>query len=267
MLKLLHLLTATSVLLGGCVSPGMTPSQEEAAKIASVHVIPVEAPPLSAAWPYKPSSSVPWIHGLESTPVGAGLVVVGTVVLFVQMARISGHTEETSQSLQSALDSGGIWMPTVALADQARSRLASEGVQVSVAPDVKRLSGVKDRRATLFMENWMAPIRAWYKHRDSSPDDLSPASPEGAYVLEVGIINYELISDRLFLQVAMKLMHPQHGRVVGRARAANESDMPSLGPLDEAFADDAAGFKRVFSAAAEPLVEECLLSLGLRADL
>ena len=109
----------------------------------------------------------------------------------------------------------------------------------------------------------MAPIRAWYNRSDPSPDDRVAASPEGAYVLEVGIINYELISDQLILQVAMKLMHPHDGRIVGRARAANASDVPRPGPLDQAFANDAAGFKRVFSEAAEPLVEECLASLGL----
>lgn len=263
MLRILHLLTAMSVLLGGCISPEITPSREEAVKIAAVHVIPMEAPPLTAFSLSEPPQSGVWIHGLETTPAGAGLVVVGSVMLLVQMARMSGHTEEASESLQSALDSGGIWMPTVALAGQARSRLASEGSQVSVDPGVKRLSGVKDRRATLFMENWMAPIRAWYNYRDPSPDHLAPNSPEGAYLLEVALINYELISDRLMLQVAMKLIDPTDGRLVGRARAANASSLAVLGPLDQAFANDAAHFKRVFSKAAGPLVEECLLSLGL----
>jgi hypothetical protein len=80
---------------------------------------------------------------------------------------MSGHTEEASESPQSALGSGGIWMPTVAFAGQARSRLSSEG------------------------------------------------------------------------------------------------SLAVLGPLDQAFANEAAHFKREFSKAAEPLVEECLLSLGL----
>lgn len=127
-----------------CVSPGIMPSQEEAAKIAALHVIPMEAPPLSAFSLSEPPRSGVWVHGLE-----------------------------------------------------------------------------------------------------------------------VALINYALVSDRLMLQVAMKLIHPLDGRVVGRARAGNASDMANLGPLDQAFANDAAHFKRVFSEAAEPLVEECLLSLGM----
>ena len=47
--------------------------------------------------------------------------------------------------------------------------------------------------------------------------DAVHGKPEGAYVLEVGIINYELISDQLILQVAMKLMRPQDGRIVGHS--------------------------------------------------
>lgn len=61
----------------------------------------------------------------------------------------------------------------------------------------------------------------------------------------------------------MKLIHPPDGQVIGCARAGNASDMANLGPLDQAFANDAARFKRMFSEAAEPLIEECLLSLGL----
>lgn len=257
-MKQMHLLLVAVVLLGGCVSPGVVPSREDIAKIAEVRVIPIEAPPLAV-----PPASGVLIQGIGVSPVARGVSVVGTLLLLLQMPEISERTGEVSQSLQAALDGVGVWVPTVELANETQAQLAARGLQVAVTSEVKRLSGVQDRRYTMLMENWLAPIRAWYNSADPVPDYRGLRSSQSVYVLEVGVINYEITSGRLLLQVAMKLIDASDGRVIGRARAANPWNMPNLAPLDQAFAKDAIRFKQAFTGAAQHLVRECLTSLGL----
>ncbi len=52
------------------------------------------------------------------------------------------------------------------------------------------------------MENWLAPIRAWY-NGDISPFDYREFAEQGIdAVLEIGVLNYELVGgDHLLVQV------------------------------------------------------------------
>jgi len=257
--KKVYLLAFVATFLGGCVSPQTTPSREEVKKIGQLRIVPIEAHPLGV-----PPGARLAIWGSGDAPVVPGINVVGMVLLFAQMPDMAERGGKLSGALQAALNGKGVWVPTVALAEEAQAQLASHEWQVSAASEIKRLSDIEDRSYTVTMENWMAPIRAWYNSTDAVADYRSLRSDQRLYVIEVGVINYEITRGRLLLQVAMKLIDTADGQVIGRARAwPSWDDMPVVVPLDQAFANEANRFKQAFNETAKPLVMECLTSLGL----
>jgi hypothetical protein len=137
-------------------------------------------------------------------------------------------------------------------------------VEVSVDRGVRPLPGVAQREVTALMENWMAPIRAYYN--DTKPDSTyaSLASGPSVAVLEVGVMNYEVgLGSHLLVQVFMRLVDPATGHLIGRARAADPFHPLSVDPLEETLANDAAKFKVMFDAATRGLVADALRQLGL----
>lgn len=105
----------------------------------------------------------------------------------------------------------------------------------------------------------------------AADDDTKPVADYGAlardkslYVLEVGVINYEIEpGGKLLVQVAMKVIDPSNGSVIGRARAANPWNMPQQSPLDQAFSGDASHFKEAFLKTGQEITKKCLTELGL----
>jgi hypothetical protein len=199
-----------------------------------------------------------------SIATARGFAVFNTIAILSELPEASKRSGELSLSYQAVLDQKGAWVPTAVLANEVQAQLAAQGIQATVAPRVKPIPGVKDRSPTLFMENWLAPIRAWYNDTAPTPDYGDHPWDKSLYVLEVGVINYEI--DRaggLLLQVAMKVIDPASGQVIGRARAANPWNMPKLAPLDQAFADNGSRFKDAFVLTGRESARRCLAELGL----
>ncbi len=242
------------VLVAGCVSPGIVPPKEAVKKVRAVHIVAMEAPPLGVPPEFR--HLVP----LYASP----LLIYNTIAVLIELPAAQRRGAEVSRSLQASLETRGNWIPTLALADVARAQLEARGIAASVAPGVRPIPAVQNRDYTLFMENWMAPIRAWYN--DTKPVSGYAGIPSGQplYVLEVGVANYEIVEDKLLMTVMMKMIDPSDGHVLGRARALmNTAKMPVVGPLDQAFGDNAKRFKAVVTAEGYTLVKECLTQLRL----
>jgi hypothetical protein len=228
-----HVLFAVAWLLAGCVSPGVTPPSEAIANLKAVHIVAMESHPLG------------FIPDLKGTS-----------------EEVDQRAKELSRTYQAALDRGG-WVPTVVLAKEAQARLAERGLQATIAPRVKPIPGVEHRDYTLTLENWLAPTRAWYNDAEPAAGYADLPRDPSSYVLEVAVINYEIASfGRLLLQVAMKLIDPSTGNVVGRARAWNAMNSPRLEPVDQALSGDAARFKEAFLGTGRELTTRCLAELG-----
>lgn len=187
-----------------------------------------------------------------------------TIAIFLEMPEASRRSEALSESVQAILDAKGTWSPTIELANEAMKQLSALGIASTVAQQVKPMQGVENRGATLLMENWLAPIRAYYNDSTPVQEYRTLASNQLTFVLEVGILNYaiSLSGDKLLLQVIMKMIDSTDGRVIGRARAANALDMPTLKPLDQAFDNNAFRFKQVYLETGRQLVRKCLAKLG-----
>ena len=165
-----------------------------------------------------------------------------------------------SKSIESLLDEKEIWEPTLTIAEEATRQLTAEtDKSVSVNAALRPLPGVVERDATFFMENWMAPLRSWYNESPST-FDYSDQSKSDA-VLEVGLLNYELTSGYLLVQVVMKLIDPSTGMVLANARNFSNTRVEDV---DLLFDDDAAGYKHFFKTITAALVEDCIEDLGLR---
>jgi hypothetical protein len=256
-MRAVNLLAATLV-LAGCVSSGFAPPQEEARNLKVVRLVAMEAPPLGV--PARFASA--WPAGAIGTfGPGAGIAAIGGILL--EMPEASKRGGEASQSSQSKLAAGGSWSPTLVIAGEMKSQLTAAGISATISPTIKPMPGVVDRGYTTLMENWLAPIRAWYNSNNAVSDYAGPLSGRRTWVIEVGISNYEIASGGLLLQVNMKVIDPATGKVIGRARAYDPWNMPPIGPFEQTFADNGKIYKQVFTAEAQKLSRECLMELGL----
>lgn len=181
----------------------------------------------------------------------------------MQLSEASHRSYDASKSSQTVLDMKGVWTPTVVLANEVSRQLMASGIAAHVTPGVSPIPGVEFRGATTTMENWLAPIRSHYNYTGPVQSYHALASDQSLFFLEVSISNYEVVNEKLLLQMHLKLIDPRGERVVGRARSSDAWNMPSLEPLDQVLADDASRFKEVFSETGRQLVRESLAELGL----
>jgi hypothetical protein len=260
-MKLHHASLCLTLLISGCVAGGVVPTKEHVANFKVAHVVAMESRPLGV--PAQLKSLLPIQAAGGSISTSRGIALLNTIPILLEMPEASRQRNEASTSLQTVLDASEVWSPTAIIADEVAQQLKLTGVATERAPGFRPIPGVTDRSATLMMENWMAPIRAHYNDMGPIAAYRDLATDPSLRVFEVGISNYEIFSDRLILQVHLKMIDPSSGDVIGRARAGNASDLPSLAPLEQAFANNASRFKEVFSKTSAPLVTKCLTELGL----
>ncbi|HEY5292423.1 MAG TPA: hypothetical protein VIJ43_08940 [Burkholderiales bacterium] len=225
-------------------------------KIKAVHIVAMEAPPLGVPPEFRYLVPSYVMH------IASPFLVYNTIAVLIQMPAAERRAGEVSKSIQAAQETEGAWAPARALADEARAQLDARGVAATVAPEVRPIPGVEDRRYTLSMENWLAPIRAWYKDAKPAAGYAGFRSGRPLYILELAVANYEIVENKLLMSVMMKMIDPFDGRVMGRAYAyVDPARMPKVGPLDQAFGGDAKPFKEIVTAEGRILVEECLAQL------
>ncbi len=253
------MLLVITVLLVGCVTGGSTLDQSKAASLTHVHIVPIEGPPLSGMGLSRANlSGAELVVG--GTTVGSNaLLVAGGVMMIAALPEANASSAAASQRIESLLDNDEIWEPTVELAQEAILQLeVASNYAVSVDSEIKPLPGVKRREATFFMENWMAPLRAWY-NADRSPFSYSDQINSGV-VLEVGLGNYEMTANYFLIQVMMKVVDPETGIVIANARKYSNTRFRDL---DSLFEEDAAAYKELFRDITAKLVQGCIDKLGL----
>lgn len=257
--KRLCALLGVSSLLLGCVSTVLIPPQETLAADRWFHVVPMESRPLGVP---PGMATIPGSSG--SMGATRALGVLNSIAILAQLPEASRRSDEVARSLQAQLDQPAPWIPTVILAEEVRNYLGEHGMRAVVAPQVRAMPGVTDRAATATMENWLGPTRAWYNDANPTNEYAALSADPSLYVVEIGMTNYELFgSSALLVQVVTKVIHPASGRVIGRSRAYDASNMPKLGSMEQAFAQDGAVFKQAFHQTGRDLTRRCLDELRL----
>lgn len=173
-------------------------------------------------------------------------------------AQLADRQAESAEALLNAQD---LWVPTVVIAREAQAMLQAAGVaEVRVATQVRAVPGIENRERTFTMHNWYQPVKDWFG-QDTSP--FQYAEPEvrpGEFVLEVGLGNYEVMTDTIFVMVYTKLVDPVTGATLAKER---KYKYPTVGKTEPLFRGDAGGFKTTFTDTARPMVRESLREMKL----
>lgn len=263
-------------LITACMSSAIAPAAQQVATARRIHVVPIEPPPLVLPAQYQAKvdavglTQVPLALAGGDLSVVRGFGVVNTILIVVQLSQNSSRPTGSAPGPRNWLPNApttapvDVWVPTVALAREVERQLGGRGVEVSVDRGVRPLPGVAQREVTALMENWMAPLRAFYNETKPDSTYVSLGSGPSVAVLEVGVMNYEVgLGSHLLVQVFMRLVDPATGRLIGRARASDPFHPLSVDPLEDTLANDAAKFKVIFDAATRRLVADVLQQLGL----
>lgn len=273
-----------AVILNGCVAPSIKPSPDQIADIQKIAIVAIESPPLSAplsalSLPTSAGQSRMPMSGtvlvlspsyspaLRSSPIlpyrarVAAMFAVYGILILVEGGAFDAGSSLPAIPLDEVLKRSDAWMPTVGLAGETATQLrVGGGVDVEVVDGYLALLRIADRSRTYFMENWLAPIRAWYNENKSSYSYVKLPNKNVDAVLEVGIANYEIVIDGLVVQVMSKLIDPATGRVLGRSRNYSYVDTP---PMENLFDDEGQIYKEFFARVTRDLIAANLKELGL----
>ena len=235
-----------------------------------IAVVPMESPPIEIP-PFESKkilarafgtsafmAQVPQDSIQQSGRVG---VMVFGIFMLTQLPGEIKSSAKAADSVEDMLNSEEAWIPTIVFAEEAAKQITAQGEHdVTVIKKVQIFPGLTNRERTWNLENWYAPIRSWYNQKTSQFDYKSLEDQRIDAVLEVGLLNYILMSDRILLQVMLKLIDPATGKVLGRARAF---DFEFFSGTDGLFEDNGQPFKNLVGGLGGRLVTEDLKSIGL----
>ena len=264
---------AVAVFVGfasGCVAPQRMVPQDTVAKLHTIAVVSIEAPPLlvhtSNEVEHATVSAVGLIPPGPGGSMGIGYIPLPIYCPLCPIVQLSlyfavSSAPRTGERVVVTRDPPPPWMLTSGLSESAVRHLGRAGTREAFIMHGYGQLPVKDRSVNNFLENWMAPIRRWYNAEESPLDYAVAGTPHADAILEVGVSNYEYaLGDHLFLQVMVKLIDPVTKRVIANTRNAAH---PQGLPLAKMLSDQAGPLRRLVETTGESLLVQCLLDLGL----
>ena len=196
----------------------------EQAPESGIVIVPLESPPLTfgpgihaeQALAANTGAGLSWAASEAVAEAGRTLFAISGIVILASLPERTRQADERAASAEAVLNAADVWVPTVALAEEAQALLQQAGVSsVRRSGQVRPVPGIEKRERTITMHNWYQPIATWY---GMSRTPFSYAAPEvgpGERVLEVALSNYELGPGRvLYVLVSTKLVDPATGQVV-----------------------------------------------------
>jgi len=205
----------------------------------------------------------------QSISTGAGVLVLffGIIALAELAAGDQAAHErhrklaETAMPLEEVFAAQGTWSPTIVAVKEVARQLEMAGtLQIKLKEGMAMMPGVIDRSPTVYMENWLAPIRAWYNDDRTTFDYGKMNGFDADAVLEIGLVNYEFYADHFLIQFMFKLVDPRTGAIIARSR---EHTYQTVGMPSKLFVDEGKPFKQVFSNLTKLLVSKALKNIGL----
>lgn len=253
----------------GCVSTNQRASGPLLRSLGTIGVVAVEAPPIfvhpagvtdrlaldAAGVKAPPSAADPWALRLN-LPYTPGFIV-GAAIDISSYGRAS--TPRAGETLTMTNDEPSTWMPTVYLAARAAQQLEESGHRSAfVLEGYARLSAI-DRTKDVPLADWLAVVRRWFNSDQAMLDQAALTKPSDA-ILQVGVLNYEYSDERLVLQVMVKLVDRESGRVVARAREHSVFMGKSVAMM---MRDGGSPLRDLVDSSGSTLIERCLQDLGI----
>jgi|GEM_PF-1900876 len=253
----------TLAILPACMATQRRLAPEILFAIRKMVVVPVQPPPLILG----PAI----LEALGNVPImsayppegAAALTIISGIAVLTQLSKYEEKRANALKVLEEWYTSDKAWIPTRVLAHEAASQISKIlSVEVIVSKELHTLSAGHRKEATLFMENWYAPLRAWYK-QDVSTVNIEKYQLQGVdTLLEVGILNYEIFRGCFLMQVLTKMVNVSSGKVVAKARSIVENP-PPIGSPEELFRNQGERFKKIFMIEGRKQLNENLRKLGL----
>ncbi|MDD5578619.1 MAG: hypothetical protein PHY16_04970 [Methylobacter sp.] len=266
---LLMLLLAT----GGCQAlppkpTGYTPG------IGTMLVVPMEAPPLEVI-PDLIETRIPVYRQYQFQSLPLSVMLEKKIYRSPGGVLIAGYVSEDdsvapADDLHPVADSSGTapleesWSPSLALAQEAVSQLNAGRVKTVISQTYNRLPMAKENR-NANLGHWHDAVRQWYG-QDKSAVDYRQREPMNRVdaVVEVGIGAYRIFDVQTSLMVLLKLIDPDTGQVIGKAKAKSFSAEDSAQAL---LSPDGANFKQLVQKIGAQLITQGLDDLGLSPSL
>lgn len=190
------------------------------------------------------------------------LAVIGGTAMLLE-ASSAGKEEPGETTVIEMGHPSEKWMPSVEYAKTAMVALQQAGTrEVRMIDGYVKLTNI-DRSITWHMENWLGAVKRLYNSDVSTVDYAVISSDHADAILEVGVLNYEYWSERLMLQVFVRLIDPHTKQVLGRVRYTSTS---KTGPLTPLLKNDAEGMKRLILETGNRLLTKCLAEIGLSSE-
>jgi len=250
------------VIIAGCMVSEKRLAAERLSGIRKIVVVPVEPPPLTLGPAILEAlGDVPVISGYPPEGVAALTLISGIVVL-TQQSKYEEKRENVLKVLEEWYSNDKTWVPTRVLAQEAANKISkTNSFEVILKKEMLTLP-VEKRETTLLMENWYAPLRAWY-NKDTSTLNIDEYQRQGVdAILEVGIVNYDIYRGYFVMQVLTKLVSVPSGKVEARARFITDNP-PPIGLPDELFRNQGEKFKKIFMIEGRKQLNDNLKKIGL----
>ncbi|MDH4266970.1 MAG: hypothetical protein OEW45_15170 [Deltaproteobacteria bacterium] len=251
------------VILSACMATQRRLAPDIFSTIRKIVVVPVQPPPLILGPAILEALGDVSVMSGYPPEGAAALTFISGIAVLTQLSKYEEKRANILKELEEWYSSDKAWVPTRILANEAASQISKiHSFEVIVSEELHTLSAVNRKEATLFMENWYAPLRAWYK-RDVSTVNTEKYQLQGVdTLLEVGILNYEIFRGNFLMQVLTKMVSVSSGKVVAKARSIVESP-PPIGPPEEVFRNQGERFKKIFMNEGRKQLNENLKKLGL----
>ena len=253
------------VVMPGCLGPRIKAPPDETNKIQKIAVVPMESPPLEIS-PHFSSDRIFEKKPITATaasldPTGIVATIAFGIYMLVELPEEIKRSAKIANSIESIIDSGEVWIPTVIFARETAKQIAvNEKHNVVLIHNVQKYNDLVDRERTFSMQNWLKCIRSWYNEETSQFNYKSFKDQKIDAVLEVGIGSYGIPrKDEIVLMVMLKLIDPMSGQVLGRARSCEFQEQNTKEILD----NNAQRFKDVFSDLGAKLISKNLKNIGL----
>lgn len=251
-----------TVIIAGCMVSEKRLAAERLSGIRKIVVVPVEPPPLNLGPAILEALGDVPVIAIYPPEGAAVLTLISGIVVLTQLSKYEERRENVLKILEDWYCNDKTWVPTRVLSHEAANKIsAANSFEVITRQEMLTLP-VEKRETTLLMENWYAPLRAWY-NKDTSTLNIDECQRKGVdAILEVGILNYEIFRGYFVMQVLTKLVRVSSGKVEAKARFFTENP-PPIGLPDELFRNQGEQFKKIFMIEGRKLLNSNLKKIGL----
>lgn len=251
------------VLVPGCMSVPIKLTDSARVQMKVVQVVALEAPPLEIVpdlletrmpiYEYYDNMALPLYTKRKVFRYPGGLLIAGHVgdedsVEIIDLTKNSPVGNEPKD-----------WLPTKILIQELIDQLHEAGIQTFKEKKLLRLP-MKAVERDANLTRWRDSVEHWY---ETEIDGRSVYPENVDAVVELGIGQYRIFAGQITLQILIKLVDPESGRVMARV-AEKSTDYEA--PIEQLLKRDGAKFKSLIRQRASRLIARGLRYIGLASN-